>query len=240
MAPTPHSPLTTLSTALHTLLPRQSQPYSSVPLTSIFAVLIGRRYKRSLDLDTSTLDTTNPFSLSSSSSSTHPLTHLTSLAKRQNYILAIPTTYSSLNNSPAPGAVAGITIGAIAGFIIVLYIVLSLLRLYSGRTFIETRIVERRTHNHNHSHSRSRSRRSRSRSMSEVPRVRRERETIVEERVRRERPEEVVVEEEEDDIVEVIEEHSPERRGKRSSGFRTVDPAEFGGGSRPVRKVGRR
>jgi hypothetical protein len=236
MAPTPHSPLTALSEVIHTLLPRQS-PYSSVPLTSIFAVLIGRRFNKRL-LDPSTLDTTNPFSFASDDS-TIPITHLNSLAKRQNYILAIPTTYSSLNNSPAPGAVAGITLGAIGGFIIVLYVVLSLLRLYSGRTFIETRIVERR--GHHHSHSRSRSRRSRSRSMSEVPRVRRERETIVEERVTRDRrPEEVVVEEEEDDIVEVIEEHSPERRGKRTSGFRTVDPAEFGGGSRPVRKVSRR
>jgi hypothetical protein len=47
----------------------------------------------------------------------------------------------------------------------------------------------------------------------------------------------------EDDIVEVIEEHSPERpaRGKSGrSGFRTVDPAEFGGGRGPTRKLGRR
>ena len=48
----------------------------------------------------------------------------------------------------------------------------------------------------------------------------------------------------EDDIVEVIEEHSPVRRPskreKRTSGFRTVDPAEFGGGGAPMRKVSRR
>ena len=47
--------------------------------------------------------------------------------------------------------------------------------------------------------------------------------------------------EREDDIVEVIEEHSPpprERRGsRRVSGYRNVDPNEFGGGRRPMRHV---
>jgi hypothetical protein len=71
----------------------------------------------------------------------------------------------------------------------------------------------------------------------------------------RTRRETIIVEEErrttrpapppDDDIVEVIEEHSPVRRpsrreSKRTSGFRTVDPAEFGGGDRPMRKMGRR
>ena len=64
---------------------------------------------------------------------------------------------------------------------------------------------------------------------------------MVEERVRRPAP----VDDREDDIVEVIEEHSPARRpvrreSKRASGYRTVDPAEFGGGDRPMRKVSRR
>lgn len=47
--------------------------------------------------------------------------------------------------------------------------------------------------------------------------------------------------EREDDIVEVIEEHDPPRRvkSKRQSGFRTVDPAQFAGGGRPLRKVRR-
>ena len=66
------------------------------------------------------------------------------------------------------------------------------------------------------------------------------RETIIVEEVRRtSRPPP------EDDIVEVIEEHSPVRRpsrreSKRTSGFRTVDPAEIGGGDRPMRKMSRR
>lgn len=68
------------------------------------------------------------------------------------------------------------------------------------------------------------------------------------ERRRRTREETIVVEERvsepEDDIVEVFEEHSPERRpstkSKRASGFRTVDPQELGGGGRPMRKVSKR
>jgi len=72
---------------------------------------------------------------------------------------------------------------------------------------------------------------------------RREREEIrIERSVSRPAPveESVMVEEEEDDVVEVIEEHSPERPARRKSGYRTVDPAEFGGGNEPRRKLGRR
>jgi hypothetical protein len=63
------------------------------------------------------------------------------------------------------------------------------------------------------------------------------------------REEETVIVEEhvdpsvEDDIVEVIEEHSPERPARKPSGrsgYRTVDPAEFAGGRGPLRKVSRR
>jgi hypothetical protein len=70
-----------------------------------------------------------------------------------------------------------------------------------------------------------RTRRSRSRSRSASPVLR------------------VVEREPEDDIVEVIEEHSPSRRSwrrkrdHRRSGFRTVDPAEYGGGYSVRRKI---
>ena len=75
--------------------------------------------------------------------------------------------------------------------------------------------------------------------MTERQRVREE--TRIERSVSRPAPvESVVVDEEEDDIVEVIEEHSPERPQRKKSGYRTVDPAEFGGGSGPRRKLGRR
>lgn len=63
---------------------------------------------------------------------------------------------------------------------------------------------------------------------------------IVEEEMSVEEPEAVVVEEEDDDIVEVIEEHSPEPPPRRKkSGYRTVDPAEYGGGDAPSRGVRR-
>ena len=80
-----------------------------------------------------------------------------------------------------------------------------------------------------------------SRHRSPDPPPRREssrRETVIIEETRRPIPRD-------DDIVEVIEEHSPSpRRARRSSGrqsgYRNVEPALYGGGDRPVRKVSRR
>lgn len=167
-----------------------------------------------------------------------PAAYQDSLEKRQNVILAIPTTYAGLNSGPQPGALVGIVLGSIAGFILLLYIVLSAFRL-SG--FQRTAVVEEEVIRHRRQRSRSRSRAMTEASGPRSPR----RERVV-------REETVVVEErvepsvsQEDDIVEVIEEHSPERpppkrESTRRSGYRTVDPAEFGGGSRPMRKVSRR
>ena len=166
-----------------------------------------------------------------------------SLPKRQAQILAIPTTYAGLNDGPAPGAVAGIVIGAVCGFLLVLWLIYTCFNMggIGGRgEVIEEEIVRHR----------SRSPR-RSRSHSETIEItksrsppRRERERIIVEETRRvSRPPEPEPEEPIDDIVEVIEEHSasppPQSRrpSKRNSGFRTVDPAEFGGGGRPMRKV---
>jgi len=160
------------------------------------------------------------------------------IAKRQqNGILAIPTTYAGLNAGPTPGAVVGIVLGSLLGFLLCLFLVYTILRFsgrFGGRVVEEEIITTRRR-------SRSRSSRSASEVIEvEVPRRERRRRTM--------REETIVVEERvsepEDDIVEVIEEHSPERRpsgkSKRTSGFRTVDPAELGGGGRPMRKVSKR
>ena len=76
-----------------------------------------------------------------------------SISKRQG-ILAIPTTYSGLNSGPAPGAVVGIVLGAIAGFLFALWFVYTILRLsgrFGGTTIIEEEVIRRR------SRSRSRS-----------------------------------------------------------------------------------
>jgi hypothetical protein len=158
--------------------------------------------------------------------------------RQQNGILAIPTTYAGLNAGPTPGAVVGIVLGSLLGFLLCLFLVYSIVRFsgrFGGNRVVEEEIITTRRR------SRSRSSRSASEVIEvEVPRRERRRRTM--------REETIVVEERvsepEDDIVEVIEEHSPERRpsgkSKRASGFRTVDPTELGGGGRPMRKVSKR
>ncbi|KIX03289.1 uncharacterized protein Z518_06841 [Rhinocladiella mackenziei CBS 650.93] len=220
-----------------TPLPSRSTTSTKAPIASLFAVILrGTIGVSKRALQESLFTPRSPVSEAVQPIYVHP----SALSKRQNAVLAIPTTYAGLNDGPAPGAVVGIVLGSIAGFILVLYILLSAFRLsgYWVRDSYEEEVV--RHHHHRRSPRRSR---SHSRVMTEVSSPRRE-------RIVREHEETVVVEEhpssvvEEEDIVEVIEEHSPERRPKRGpsgrSGFRTVDPAEFGGGGRPIRKVSRR
>lgn len=228
-----------VSSSLNHLSSRDA-PISRTSIASLFAILL----RQTIQISKRTLHSAALSSLRSREPVQPVFLQPSTLDKRQVTVLAIPTTYAGLNSGPAPGAVVGIVLGSIAGFILILYIILSAFRLsgYWGReTIVEEEIIRR-------SHRRS-PRRSRSRSIvvAEVSRPPRERvreEIIVEEHVERRRPESVVVEEEEDEIVEVFEEASPERRPPRKpstrSGFRTVDPAEFGGGGRPVRKVPRR
>ena len=165
----------------------------------------------------------------------------------QNAIVAIPTTYKGLNSGPAPAAVVGIVLGSVLGFLLFLALLYSVLRLSGlySTTVVEEEVIRRRTRSASHSRRRSPSQSETTEIRSEVrspPRrreSRREETIIVEERISR-APEPPP----EDDIVEVIEDHSPERRprreSKRMSGYRTVDPAEFAGGDRPMRKVSRR
>nr|KAK5449165.1 hypothetical protein LTR18_002254 [Exophiala xenobiotica] len=223
-----------------------SSSAGATPLASVFALIIrgtirlSTRGLSNLSHHPNTADGTPRSLLVGEPIFLHP--HETPLAKRQqNVILAIPTTYAGLNSGPAPGALVGIVLGSIAGFILILYIILSAFRFgafgNNRQTVVEEEVVR---------HSYRRASRSRSRAMTEAshhhspPRR---------ERVTRQREETVVVEEHvdqsvsaEDDIVEVIEEHSPERRppkreNTRRSGYRTVDPAELGGGNRPIRKA---
>lgn len=176
---------------------------------------------------------------------------LFSLSKRQsNQIIAIPTTYDNLNSGPAPGVVAGIVLGSVAGFLLLLYFTYTIFTLGRGglrrnETIIEEEVIRRR----------SRSPR-RSRSRSEVlevrtpppPRRQSRRETVTEirETVSRPRSRSLVSSSHggQEDIVEVIEEHSPappKRKPSRgvSGSFRTIDPLEPGGGSAPRRSIRR-
>ena len=154
-------------------------------------------------------------------------------------IVAIPITYAGLNSGPSPAEVAGIVLGSVFGFLLALLLLYFGLRLggYFSQTTVVTEREVIRERRRSRSHSGSRSEMSENSHRPPRREVRRT-EITVEARTSR-------VDPPEDDIVEVIEEHSPERRpnrreSKRMSGFRTVDPDEFGGGDRPMRRVSKR
>lgn len=290
---------------------RSSNPnYPS--LTSVFALVINRA--RTLVNSSS-----NAFARSLSNRSTHrSVAAISKLSKvkRQQEILVIPTTYAHIHDSPSPGAVVGITLGAIIGFLLALLLMILAFRFIGGGAeIVEEEIVTRRSrHSHSKSvkksttissssdappipepehepepifdpepevvvmESRRSSRQSRRESrmsrrtsrmsrrspeqviveeemssVHEAPLPREPEEVIVieeESEVHTAEPvdEHVIVEEEEDDIVEVIEEHSPEPPPRRrssaatrrsSAAFRTIDPAEYGGGDAPSRRISR-
>lgn len=166
--------------------------------------------------------------------------------------------YQGLDVGPAPGAVVGIVLGSIAGFLFLLWL---LWILSNGTTFIRTTNLEeedvvvrrrsrsprsRRSHRSNYQaemrHSSPRRERviRQERIVRDVPPPRmdssRVRESII---VEESRPERRV---DGDDIVEVIEEHSsitggappPRRKSRRSSGYRSVNPIPIAGGYRTV------
>ncbi|KAF2102338.1 hypothetical protein NA57DRAFT_73770 [Rhizodiscina lignyota] len=194
--------------------------------------------------------------------------HTLSAVKRQYTTVAIPATYQGLNAGPAPGTVVGIVLGSVAGFVLVIWLLWTLAN-YGGRggvTAESIQVVREGRSRSPHSHSR-RSRRSHHRTVTEVRERSRSplppprNETIIVEERRSAPPpmerETSIVEErrteprvEGDDIVEVIEEGSlsvspgppPRRDGSRRSrrsGFRQVDPNQFGGGDYPQQRIRR-
>lgn len=168
------------------------------------------------------------------------MTNISSLIRRQTQILPIPATYAGLNAGPDPGTVVGITLGSVAAFLLILWLLYTCFGQGGrGGQVVEEEVIRRR----------SRSPRRRSVSRSETIEItsppRRERTPPRREPSRRET---IVIEEtrrrdDGDDIVEVIEEHSPPPRRVRShrnSGYRNVDPDQYAGGDRPFRKVSSR
>lgn len=186
----------------------------------------------------------------------HLLKRAPALARRQYGAACnagyIPACYQGLNGGPAPGAVVGIVLGSIAGFVILLWL---LWILSSGTSFIRTSTLEeedvvvrrrsrsprsRRSRSHRSSYQHtaemrhSSPRRERDRVVRQERVVRtgapppreqsRVRETII---VNESQPERRV---EGDDVIEVMEEHSsidqppPRRKTRKSSGYRLVDP----------------
>ncbi len=240
MAPVPSPPPASIPTVSPSLNLRSFFPSTS-PLSEPIA-----------QPHTSSIQWRRPYSIRSLSRSLRPLTR-----RQQNIPNLIPETYAGLNKGPPPGTVVGIVLGSVAGFLLILWIIYTCMNFANTRgatTYDEETVVRRRSRSPRSSRrspprSPSRHAPSRSRSRSEVievsrhrspPRRETRRETVIlEERVRPPPP----PVERDDDIVEVIEEHSPPRRSsgsRRVSGYRTVDPDAYGGGSRPMRKVSRR
>lgn len=203
--------------------------------------------------DARVLDTRQPFAPAAyaitlpTNGDSHPSTLR---ARQQNGIVPIPTVYQGLNSGPAPGAVVGIVLGSVLGFIFLIWL---LWILSNGSSFIKTNRDEEEdivvSRHRTHTSDRRRSRRS---EMSQKPPRSPRRDRVYrQERISRDFPvpprspgtsrvrgETVFVDREPpiierrvdgDDIVEVIEEHSsvggapPRRKSKRaSSGYRSV------------------
>jgi hypothetical protein len=151
------------------------------------------------------------------------------LEPRQMVVQGLIPTYYNLSG-PAPGTVVGIVLGSVAGFLLIVWLLMSLTQgggRGAGTTTTmagEEEIVVRKRRN---SHG-NRSRRSAHtmHEQSRSPRLSGTRSQIVVDERRAPRPRSILVEERRrvpnDDVVEVIEEHDDyhERRASRRGGYR--------------------
>ncbi|KAK3207803.1 hypothetical protein GRF29_96g447621 [Pseudopithomyces chartarum] len=152
-----------------------------------------------------------------------------SLASRDIVQGIIPTYYR--NDGPGTGAVVGIVLGSVAGFILLTWLLYSLTNSSRNRISAEEEIVVRRPRRNSTSHRSRRGSRSEVREVREYDRSPRRsggRSAVIVEERRTTRPRSIVVDERSrsrvpgDDVVEVIEEHDEyrERRARRSGGYR--------------------
>jgi hypothetical protein len=157
------------------------------------------------------------------------------VAKRQQMVVQpgiIPTYYNL--SGPEPGTVAGIVLGSVAGFLLIVWLLYTLTQGggFGGKTTAmagQEEVVMRRPRRNSHGARRSTaSRRTEMREVSRSPRRSGGRSQIIVEERRGPppRPRSIIVEERHrvpnDDVVEVIEEHEEyrERRGNRRGGYR--------------------
>jgi hypothetical protein len=212
---------------------------------------------------TTALHTTSSLLRRASSSLSQSTTTFLSLLKRQTTTV-IPADYSNIDSSQPPGTIIGIVLGSVAGFLLILWLLYTLMggNMNAGASSDVGSVVIRERKRSRRGSSRRGSSRRESVEVREVREVRRERPVPVVERViveerRESRPAPAVVVESsigtEDEVV-VIEEHSPPRRASgskrvkevrevrevRESGYRPVDPLAYGGGDEPLRDVDRR
>lgn len=148
-----------------------------------------------------------------------------SLESRQIVQGLIPTYLR--NDGPGAGAVVGIVLGSVAGFLLLAWLLFTLTNNSRNHIAGEEEIVVRRPRRNSHSHRSRRGTRSEVREYDRSPRRSGGRSTVIVEERRHSRPRSIVVEESRrrvpgDDMVEVIEEHDEyeRRRSRRGSGYR--------------------
>lgn len=190
------------------------------------------------DLNTTPITSPNPLTFD-------PRNILHGHLEKRYSTISIPSTYANLNSGPLPGTVAGIVLGSVGGVVLILYLTFLALNpggLARGGSSIDEEVVVRSR--------RSPSHRSDVIEVVEDRRDRDRRRDSYRRPVSGSRRGHIVVEEsttgtsvtDDPDMVEVIEEESsvmssispaPKRGGGRrsESGYRTVDPLEYGGGS---------
>ncbi|KAI9736691.1 MAG: hypothetical protein M1834_000895 [Cirrosporium novae-zelandiae] len=180
------------------------------------------------------------------------INHPSELNRRQSTTVDIPATYD-LDPGPGAGAIVGIVLGSLVGFLLLCWLIYAVVGaanrrsvvyeediVHRSRTSAHSRSPRARSHRHSHAHSSRSEMRdiSVSRSPTRPRREARTRETVIIDETRRPPP----PREREENVIEVIEEHSPERPRRaartshRNSGFRDVDPDAYAGGNKPQRK----
>jgi len=86
------------------------------------------------------------------------LSHFSALVQRQNTI-AIPASYSNLTGGPQPGTVAGIVLGSVAGFLLILWLIYSIFGQRSSSVSTASSVVVRERRKSTRASSGGRSRR---------------------------------------------------------------------------------
>lgn len=75
-------------------------------------------------------------------------------ARQRETTIIIPSTYGGIDSSPNPGVVAGIVLGAVAGFLLLLFLIYTCLG-FGPPVIPESEMSARPKHRHSHSHSHS-------------------------------------------------------------------------------------
>jgi hypothetical protein len=173
------------------------------------------------------------------------------LLPRQD-IVAIPNTYSDINNSPAPGTVVGIVLGSVGGFLLILWLISTCFgfRIPSSASTDEESISVRSYHRRSNSRSYSPPRPAGRRAREEVVEIHRSPSRRKQSQTQQSRRKTITVEArrsgprrsgDDDEIVEIVDEGGPRRSSRNervvSGGFVRAVETESASGNRPVDEV---